>query len=201
MKTRNPNSRSLNPFLKLHRKTDQGQNCDQTDNSRDGSCLDPSPDKFTSRNDCNGNCLNLSVDQFPYLPCNKKSDPFQNGGDNNCFDLSLDHFSTETKKCANDSCLDLSPDQFPALPCIKKSRSLEMYESHQPVLSSPQGEDGSACLKGIEFGTFGCFPPVGHRSSKKQADARVSTTLEMIQGVQNFDMQEQLEMLKSNEEM
>lgn len=200
MGSRNPNSQSFNPFLKLHQKTDQVQNCDQTDSSRDGSCLDPSPDKFTARSDCNGNCLSLSADQFPYLPCNKKSSPLENGGDNSCFDLSLDQFSIETSMCSNDSFLDLSLDQFPSLPCIKKSRSLDIYESRHPVLNSPQGENGSACLKGIEFGTFGCFPPVGLHSSKKQADVGVST-LKMIQDVQNFDMQEQLEMLKSNEGM
>jgi hypothetical protein len=106
----NPDS-SHRPLLKSPRKSDYAEDSPTTVKSRNGNCLNISPDQISPgmEKSENGSCLDFSLDQFPLLPCSENS-----------MSSEIHHsYQTTTKACQAKNCsATLGNIQFGSLPLL-----------------------------------------------------------------------------------
>ncbi|KAF9661415.1 hypothetical protein SADUNF_Sadunf19G0066300 [Salix dunnii] len=107
----NPDSSHNRPLLKSPRKTGYAEDPIKTVKKRNGNCYNILPDQISpgTEKSENGSCLNLSLDQYPLLPCSKKS-----------LSSETHHsYHTTTKACQAKNCsATLGNIQFGSLPLL-----------------------------------------------------------------------------------
>lgn len=125
----NPDS-SHRPLLKSPRKSDYAEDSPTTVKSRNGNCLNISPDQISPgmEKSENGSCLDFSLDQFPLLPCSENS-----------MSSEIHHsYQTTTKACQAKNCsATLGNIQFGSLPLLLgMPSSVAKKQSDSGVLTS-----------------------------------------------------------------